>query len=167
MSVADALAQAEKQGRRAACGRGCCDCCRHDVPATPLELAGLRWHVREEMRGETAAALRERVRNKISEPRPACAFLLGGSCAVYAVRPVACRRYMVLGDPCAEGEDVLAFRPHAALAPSRDMLNAAYAETLPYYAALGENIPDAANAFAFMAERTVILAEAAPGILSI
>ncbi|MDR3073457.1 MAG: YkgJ family cysteine cluster protein [Deltaproteobacteria bacterium] len=165
-SVAEALDDAGREGRRAGCAKGCHNCCRQMlIPVTPLEAAGLRWYVREEMARETLAALRERSGTRGTDGGPDCRFLLAGVCAAYSVRPVACRRYMVLGSPCAPGEDAVATRPAEVLRPSREKMNAAYAATLPYYAALGEETPEPEGAFAFMAARTVLLATLAPDIL--
>ncbi|SBV96137.1 hypothetical protein KL86DPRO_10993 [uncultured delta proteobacterium] len=154
-SVAEALAAS---GRKSGCAAGCHGCCHQTIPVTPLEVAALQWFIREEMPRERLLALREKPDKTGPDGGPSCRFLLGRSCAAYAVRPVACRRYMVLGEPCAMGEDATKTRPRDVLAPSREALNAACALALPYYAALGETIPGPEGAFAFMAERTVALA---------
>ena len=42
-------AEERRRGARRACRRGCSVCCRHqsDIPALPIELAGLSWHCAE------------------------------------------------------------------------------------------------------------------------
>jgi len=109
------------------------------------------------MAEKTRAALMQRPEKIGPGGGGSCRFMLGDSCAVYPVRPVACRRYLVLGQACAPGEDPTVTRPEQVLRPSRETMNAAYAATLPYYTALGEQTPCPGEAFAFMAARTVAL----------
>lgn len=154
-SVAHALAAS---GREPGCSAGCCACCAQPIPVTPLEVAALRWYVREGMPPDRAAVLRDGKDRMAPNGNIFCRFLLGGGCAAYPVRPVACRRYMALGKPCGAAEDASQTRPGDLLAPSRDALNRAFAWTLPYYAALGENVPEPEGAFVFMAAHTVDLA---------
>ena len=52
----------------------------------------------------------------------------------YVVRPLACRRYLVLGRACASGEDAASSRPADLLPPDPDLLAAALLRTLPWYA---------------------------------
>ena len=169
-SVADAVAAS---GRSPGCGRGCHGCCHQPIPVTPLEAAGLHWYTHEEMPGKILALLQTRAASshdasENASPDPTCRFLVSGSCSVYAVRPVACRRYIVLGRRCGDREDAFRTRPGDMLHPSRLALNAGYAHTLPYYAALGLSVPeylpdahipgrDKETIFAFMAERSVPL----------
>lgn len=162
MSVAKALEASalDVPGRKAGCFRGCSWCCHHVIPVTPLEVAGLTWFTREEMR----PGVRKNLRNR-KGAGTLCRFCLGGVCAAYAVRPVACRRFMVLGVPCAENEDATAARPEDMLRPDRELLEAAFALTLPYYQALGESPAPGQSAFAFMAERTAALAAVSGRIL--
>ncbi len=160
-SVAEALALA---GRASGCGPGCHGCCHQVIPATPLEVAGIRWYVREAMPPVILDALRNRPEPDV--PPGTCRFLAGGGCAVYAVRPVACRRYMVLGRRCRPEEDAFRDRPGDVLRPSREALAAAYALTLPYYAALGDPVPPDAETFAFMAARTAPLASISAELLA-
>lgn len=149
MSVDAALRAAD---RDAGCFRGCSWCCCHVIPVTPLEVAGLSWFVREEMRPR----VRERLRGR-EDGGPLCRFCADGVCAAYVVRPVACRRYAVLGVSCGEGEDATVTRPNDVLRPDRGALEAAYALTLPYYAVLGDRPAPGQSAFAFMAGRTAAL----------
>jgi hypothetical protein len=46
-------------------------------------------------------------------------------------------------------------------------MNAAYAAALPYYTALGEQIPQPGEAFTFMAARTVALETVCTDILKV
>lgn len=170
-SVAEALAAS---GRKSACAPGCHNCCSQAIPVTPLEVAALRWFIREAMPGDRLSALREKAgkscpdndNGKAPHDDAPCRFLLGGSCAVYAVRPVACRRYIIFGEACAPGEDATRTRLRDVLRPSREALHIAYALTLPYYAALGESVPEAEAAFAFMTPRTIKLADVSGMLLT-
>ena len=126
-SVREALAAAGESGKRSACAKGCTFCCHQPIPVTPLEVAGLQWYAREEMAPDVLAALRARPEQENPAGYAACRFLFGGVCSLYMVRPVACRRFMVFGDACRAGEDVLTTRPHDVLQPSRAALNAACA----------------------------------------
>lgn len=157
MSVDSAL---RASGRDAKCRRGCTWCCRHAIPVTPLEVSGLLWFAREEMRPQ----VRERLQSRL-DGGPLCRFCSGGVCAAYIVRPVACRRYMVLGAACGEEEDVTLTRPEDLLRPDRGLLEAAYALALPYYAALGDSPAPGQSAFSFMAGRTAVLGAVSGRIL--
>ena len=138
-SVAAAVEAAARNGRRVACGPGCAVCCRQPIPVTPLEFLCMRaWlHLRgaAESRAWLEAQLLTRIREEPSPLRRPCPFLLDGACAVYAVRPLACRRYLVLDRRCAPGEDCATDRPEDMLVPARRALRAALALTFPWYAA--------------------------------
>lgn len=134
-SVREAVADATSRGRRLACGHGCAVCCHQPIPLTPLEFLLMRAQARFRLGAE------QRVRLEHAQPdarppghRP-CPFLLDNACTVYAVRPIACRRYLVLDVPCAPDEDCTASRPGDLLIPARAALDAALALTLPWYAA--------------------------------
>lgn len=47
-----------------------------------------------------------------------CPFLLAESCAVYPVRPIACRRFLISGAKCSPGEDPTRSRPGALIVPA-------------------------------------------------
>ena len=165
--VAQAIA---RRGQQPACGAGCYHCCTQPIPLTPLEILGLRLFVRPELATGPGAVLPAAVRQALTQGFSAftgdasnlgatCPFLHEGRCAVYPVRPMACRRYIVYEAPCAKGEDPTRTRPHQVLHPGQDFLQAALRRTLPWYR---ERFPlpaqpTAAEAQAFFHTVTTIL----------
>lgn len=132
-----------RSGRRIACRRGCAACCRvnTDIPVFPVELAGISRHCVEALRG----ALREEVRRRCAahEPGAPCPFLVAGGCAVYPVRPTACRLLAVFGAPCAEGEDAWHARRADVLPPPAGLLERAYRIMLPFHGVTAAGDQDA------------------------
>ena len=123
----------ERAGRPAACGPGCTACCSSPAPATACEVAGLSWYAAEAM----DPALRPLVAESLAAERGAvCPFLVQGRCAVYALRPAACRRFVVMGTACLPGEDPTETRPADVLAPDRAVLRRAHRLMLPFYGIL-------------------------------
>lgn len=122
----------------AVCRAGCIPCCQQSViPVTPLEIEALRFWVKDKLhpslRVRVVAALRRSSETVVLD----CPFLVNKSCAVYPVRPIACRRFMVRGTPCGPTEDCLLTRPHDVLRPSREALHAALSLTTPFYERIG------------------------------
>ena len=175
-----------RRGQKPACGDGCFHCCTQPIPVTPLEILGLRLFVRPEFApggaagGEPASTparalgpvmgLAPEVRRALeagfapftgdaASLGDTCPFLHEGRCAVYPVRPMACRRYIVYGTPCAQGEDPTCTRPQQVLQPGQDFLQAALRRTLPWYRGrypLPEQ-PSPAEARAFFRSVTTVL----------
>ena len=126
-SVQEAIARAAAQGRRLACGPGCDACCKQAIPLTLLEGIVLVRYM--QLHGSPEA------RRALLAPRGMdCPLLLNGQCAAYPVRPLACRRYLVLDRACAANECPTESRPRDMLIPSRKVLEKALAHTLPWYA---------------------------------
>lgn len=124
---------ADRRGARVACRQGCTVCCRtqRDIAVFPLELTGLSWFCTEKLAGPARPAVRERLAaHRLGGP---CPFLVAGACAVYAVRPMACRRFTVFGEPCAEGEDPWLTRREAVAVPAPETLDRAYRVMLPFH----------------------------------
>jgi hypothetical protein len=163
-SVAEAVSAFAGQP---ACKLGCDICCYQYIPVTPLELAGLKLYIEKEIPPALLRILAEKNVNAETSPnsQAACRFLFRKSCAVYPVRPIACRRYVVFNKCCVLGENPVDTRPADVLKPSRTLLNQALGLTLPYYAALGESTPEPGQAFAFCAKRTIALASFSHKIL--
>lgn len=113
LSVAEALARARQAGRAPACGAGCAACCCQPIPLTPLEALLLTRYAHLRLRPEERATLARNHAAALALPplRRNCPLLLDGRCAAYVVRPLACRRYLVLDRPCAPGEDAASSRP--------------------------------------------------------
>ena len=161
--VAQAIAH---RGQPPACGPNCYQCCIQPIPATPLEILGLRIFMQLEFAPKTASEMRQSLVAGFAQFRgdganlgAACPFLYEGRCAVYPVRPMACRRFIVYEIPCAKGEDPTTTRPHQVLQPGQDFLQAALRHTLPWY---HERYPlpakpTAAEAQAFFRSVTTIL----------
>ena len=124
------------QGEPSACGPDCCQCCIQPIPATPLEILALRLYAELELppaRREALKATFALFHGKRATLGDACPFLLEKSCGVYPVRPIACRRYVVFGQPCKAGEDAIQTRPADVLHPRQDTMQAALRLTLPWY----------------------------------
>lgn len=106
--IARAVAE---DGRVLACRTGCFTCCLQPIPASTLEVLGLKWFALERLaRGERRALGRS-----LRRGGAACPFLVDGACAAYALRPMACREFVLFGRPCLRGE-----RPE--LTRARDLL---------------------------------------------
>jgi len=126
-------AEERRRGVRRACRRGCSVCCRHqsDIPAFPIELAGLSWYCAERLAGPARAAVRARLAAH-ARGGP-CPFLVDDACAVHPVRPLACRLFTAFGRRCAEGEDPYHARRADLLAPPAGLLARVYREMLPFH----------------------------------
>ncbi|WP_052813319.1 YkgJ family cysteine cluster protein [Desulfonatronum thioautotrophicum] len=136
--------EAEAKGRNVACGEGCANCCRIHaaVPVYPLEMAGMAWYCTEQVAGETRQVLITQLEG--FEQGDPCPFLVNDSCAVHALRPMACRQFNVFDTPCAEGEDPFYSRREDVLTPSEPFKNTAFRVTLPFYGIVDETDKDIA-----------------------
>lgn len=116
-----------------ACQKGCYKCCiNQTVPITQIELMGISWYVSE---GISDLNLKEKLHSQMIQHKnnQACPFLLNGECAIYPLRPIACREFHVLRNPCASGEDVLLTRPGDIWGPSRAIGRKTATKLLPFY----------------------------------
>lgn len=131
--VIEAIAIENQSGRECACKRGCTVCCigQTDIPVYPIELAGIYWHCAEKLADAERPELIERLTHASADA--ACPFLNDGSCAIYPVRPAACRQFNVFGTACVSGEDAYFTRRGDVLNPIREFVDAAMMETLPFY----------------------------------
>lgn len=150
------------RGQKPACGPGCGHCCTQPIPVTPLEVLGMRLFVQQALlpaEREPLAAACAAFHGEKTMFGATCPFLHNSRCAVYPLRPMACRRYIVYGAPCAQGEDPTQTRPHDVLRPEQNFLQAALRLTLPWYRGrypLPEPV-SAAAAQAFFGSITTIL----------
>lgn len=131
--VAAGVRERERRGGRPACRRGCSVCCRAqaDIAVFPLELVGLSWYAVEKLEGPAREAVRAQLAAH-ARGGP-CPFLVGGACAAYPVRPMACRSFTVFGAPCAEGEDPWHARRADVLDPQPAALERARRAMLPFH----------------------------------
>ena len=115
--VAKAIESERKKGRSLACSKGCSNCCstHKDIPVYPLELEGIYWYVTEKITGPAREMLKRQL-NDFTKAAP-CPFLIGGSCSIHPLRPMACRQFNVFGEPCGAGEDPYYMRREEVLDP--------------------------------------------------
>jgi Fe-S-cluster containining protein len=99
-----AFAAAKASGAAVACTPGCAFCCHLRVGVLPHEAVALWRHLRTSLPADEAAETERRIRENArridgmtaAEHRAAnipCAFLRGGRCTAYAVRPASCAAY--------------------------------------------------------------------------
>jgi uncharacterized protein len=118
-------------GRRLACGSGCFACCRQPIPASSLEVRGLIWYALRQCRGRIRHLLHQRL---LARPdREVCPFLVGGNCAAYVMRPLACREFLMFGAACRPGEHPDQSRPGDLLPLPKAAQTQAFWLMLPYY----------------------------------
>ena len=125
-----------RRGARAACLRGCDSCClRPVVPLNPLETQGICWYASKRLEGAVRQTVQEQLRRHRQTPR--CPFLVDSACAVYAVRPHACRILHVFGRPCGPEEEVELTRPGDIWTHSAEVARLAATIMLPHFGVSG------------------------------
>lgn len=85
--------------RKPSCPPGCTVCCRPDVAVLPIEACRLRRAFLA-----LSADQKLRVRSGVGSAGSFCRLLVGGSCVLYAERPVLCRTHGVPFFVRAEGD---------------------------------------------------------------
>lgn len=148
-SVSKAIRESEKQ---LACHEGCAICCYQPIPLSILECLGIKYYVQNMLDKK----IREILLRKTKENNQLCLFNIEGSCVIYPLRPIACRRYLVCSHPCRIGEDPTVTRKDDMLIPSRVSLYQAIAMTLPFYGLQNKN-HDQENIIKFYMKKNVIL----------
>jgi Fe-S-cluster containining protein len=96
-----------KHGDELKCHRGCSACCRLHVVVTAGEAKVARmfaeevgWQIDAERAKLQAKAETFKDWQRLPIEDRACVFLTpAGECAIYAYRPMACRKYLVVSDP--------------------------------------------------------------------
>lgn len=141
--AASSLSAARRAGKPVACGKGCGDCCVQPIPVTSPEVLGLSWFADAMLHGEPRAAVAaalKGLREAGGSPGrgPGCPFFVEGVCAVYPLRPLACREYVVLGRPCSPGEDAATTRPGDMVRLPVAAQRGAFALMLPLVGITGE-----------------------------
>ncbi len=119
-SIHDAEMKKELEAEKAtpACAKGCAACCRNaTVPILQTEVATISWFLSEEVGRD----LREQIKQRLEQHRERreCPFLIENACAIYAVRPLGCRGFVVLRKQCADDEDVWRDRRQDMFIPPR------------------------------------------------
>ncbi len=130
-------------GRTLACKAGCFACCSQPIPLSLAEVLAIKAFLR--LSGVEPG-----------DGKKACPFLNEGLCAVYPVRPFACRRYLVFNQICTANEDPTITRPEDVLRPSQADLFKALCLTLPVYAFLGKKIPEPVTRDFFTAQTHIL-----------
>lgn len=98
----------QRRGVRVGCHAGCTACCESSVRVRPIEVEGIAWYAATQLDEDTW----QRVRARLARPDDgACPLLLDGQCSVRPLRPIACRSFFVLGEPCQVGERLYELRP--------------------------------------------------------
>jgi Fe-S-cluster containining protein len=92
-----------RTNRENSCKRGCNFCCHINVDITDPEAAAIHHHCKENKIKVDTKYLKERLQVRAKEvafsKTAACVFLKNGECSIYAVRPLACRTYLVVNEP--------------------------------------------------------------------
>ena len=126
----------KRRGTTVACRRGCAACCRRPVvPLNPLEVRGVCWYTSEKLEGACKGAVIEQLRRHRQTPQ--CPFLVDSACAVYPVRPHACRILHVFGRPCGPEDEVELTRPGDIWTHSADVAWLAATVMLPHFGVSG------------------------------
>ncbi|MDC0336311.1 YkgJ family cysteine cluster protein [Pseudodesulfovibrio sp.] len=122
----------DEHGFKAACSKGCIPCCYQQfIPLTTLELAGIVWYICNKMDPQAQQSIME-VLEGYSGDRT-CPMLQGPTCAVYPVRPLACRQFVVYEKACESREDVLGTRPEQVLKLDESSIRQVFRAMLPFY----------------------------------
>jgi Fe-S-cluster containining protein len=95
------------------CGKGCHVCCRQNVTVWEGEAAVIAEYCKEHGINIPKGYLEEQLKygwKEVASSEVAwCTFLKDGLCSIYPVRPLACRKYLVVSHP--EKCDVVKFPP--------------------------------------------------------
>ncbi|KHK00589.1 YkgJ family cysteine cluster protein [Desulfovibrio sp. TomC] len=123
--------------RNPACHSGCHACCLQPIPVSSLEVQGLRWFALTQLSGRPARLVGAALLLSPTGTGERCPFLVDGACSVYALRPMACREFVVFGRPCQSEEHVEALRPEDLLPLPEAAQSRAFAALLPHYGVVG------------------------------
>lgn len=148
--------QLAEDARTPACHEGCNACFTHLIPALPAEILGIRFYLNHVLTNEQRHILRAHHASNIHTT--ACPFLHMGSCTIYAVRTMVCRRYLVFSTPCGPTEQPERTRPADVFTPSLAHYLAALAHTFPIYQSLHLATPADSPTLPFFLKQTVLLA---------
>lgn len=94
-----------KRKAKVAYREGCSSCCLQPiVPITQPELWGILWFAKEKLESSVRQAVDKHVMDHSKTVQ--CPFLVDEDCAIYPVRPIACRLLFVFGTPCKPDVDI-------------------------------------------------------------
>jgi len=104
---------------RPTCARGCCACCHYEVEITGDEADLLAERVEGGLTVDVVRLIRQAMRprrdqawERLGSPDNRCVFLgADGACGVYAYRPAACRKALVVSPPVECGRPGGVTRP--------------------------------------------------------
>ncbi len=140
-SLQEAKEREKKKNKKIACSEACTYCCSQAIPISPAEAMGIRLTIQKLLpKAEREKLIPQLIEQNgtINWKNGQCPFLVDNLCSIYLVRPVGCRRYLVLNNPCTTySEDVIKKRPDDFLYSDKAAMYAAYAHTSPIYASLG------------------------------
>jgi len=99
--------QARTNGPQPACQAGCAHCCHLRVEATDPEVLHIAQHLQTLPSADQATTLRRLQQHaaaaSVGTTRQPCSFLVHDRCAIYSVRPAACRKaHSLSAAHCAE-----------------------------------------------------------------
>ena len=99
--------QARANGPKPACQAGCAHCCHLRVEATDPEVLHIAQHLQTLPSADQATTLRRLQQHaaaaSVGTTRQPCSFLVHDRCAIYSVRPAACRKaHSLSAAHCAE-----------------------------------------------------------------
>ena len=99
--------QAGANGSKPACQAGCAHCCHLRVEATDPEVLHIAQHLQTLPSADQATTLRRLQQHaaaaSVGTTRQPCSFLVHDRCAIYSVRPAACRKaHSLSAAHCAE-----------------------------------------------------------------
>ena len=122
--------------QRPTCARGCCACCHYEVEVTADEAELLAERVEAGLAVDEARLAAQAARSRgapawaaLVAPENRCVFLADdGTCRVYAFRPAACRKLLVVSPAVECGQP--GGQPHPITAPLAELAVAA-ARSLP------------------------------------
>lgn len=104
----DAVIQKDlkEHGRDIPCGKGCDTCCHNAcIPISKPEITGIIEHIKNDIDDEMLERIETELKRSAENPEK-CPFLVDTECGIYAVRPLACRTFLIHGKACEPGEDI-------------------------------------------------------------
>ena len=108
--------QARTNGPQPACQAGCAHCCHLRVEATDPEVLHIAQHLQTLPSADQATTLRRLQQHaaaaSVGTTRQPCSFLVHDRCAIYSVRPAACRKaHSLSAAHCAEQSPTIPQNP--------------------------------------------------------